>query len=154
MPAQVVAFRTTYDAAIEWIKTLDSEVYDHTVHPYCGPAKRRLTEDELVRLVDLVQTHGLPTTLHNLNTSIGMCIYERPVSATYPGIEPRDLQPAHLLTLAAANLPLSEAKKMPDRILWEDGWRVFSTMTHTEGNAELCHSCGLPEPKDAWHYAY
>lgn len=143
-----------YEAALEWLKDLDSEIYDHTVHPYCGPAKRRLTEDELVRFLGLVQIHEFPTTLHNLNTSIGMTVYEKPVEALYPGIQPEDLRPKPVLVLAAANLPLTEAKEMPDRCLWEDGWRVFSKLTHTEANAALCRSCGLPEPKDAVHYAY
>ena len=51
-------------------------------------------------------------------------------------------------------LRLSEAKKMPDRVLWDDGWRVFSKLTHTDANTELCRSCGLEEPKPAGHYAY
>jgi len=143
-----------YVQAVEWIKALDSEVYDHTVHPYCMPQKRRLTEDELGKLMALVAEHGLPTTLHNLNTSIGMTVYERPLDASYPGVGPEDLQPKPILALAANNLPLSEAKKMPDRCFWEDGWRVFSKMTHTDENAALCKSCGLPEPEDAGHYAY
>lgn len=143
-----------YEAALEWIEALDGEIYDHTVHPYCGPAKRRLTENELCRLKMLAAEQGLPTTMHNLNTSIGMTFYERPVESPYPGVEPKDLQPKPILALAASNLPLSEAKKMPDRCFWEDGWRVFSTMTHTDANAALCKSCGLPEPEDKVRYAY
>lgn len=141
-------------ADLDWLRALNDEIVDKETHPYAGPAKRRLTEEELDRVMGLVVPHGLPVVMFNLNTSIGCAIYEHPVKAPYPGITAKDLRPTILLWLCAAHLPLSEAKKMPDRTLWDDGWRVFSKLTHTEANTALCSSCGLEEPRDAGHYAY
>lgn len=141
-------------ADLDWLRALNEEILHKDRHPYCGPAARRLTEEELDRVMGLVVRHQLPVVMFNLNTSIGCAVYEHPATASYPGIEAEDLKPPMLLWLCAAHLPLSEAKKMPDRTLWDDGWRVFSKLTHTDANAELCRSCGLEEPKSAGHYAY
>lgn len=139
---------------LDWLRDLNDEITDKSRHPYCGPDKRRLTEEELDRVFGIVVRHDLPVVMFNLNTSIGCAVYEHPPEPMYPGIEPKDLAPPMLLWLCAAHLPLSEAKKMPDRTLWDDGWRVFSKLTHTDKNAALCRSCGLEEPKSAGHYAY
>lgn len=139
---------------LDWMRDLNEDILHKGRHPYCGPAKRRLTEEELDRVMGLVVRHELPVVMFNLNTSIGCAVYEHPAEVPYPGIEAKDLKPPTLLWLCAAHLPLSEAKKMPDRVLWDDGWRVFSKLTHTDANTELCRSCGLEEPKPAGHYAY
>ena len=115
---------------------------------------RRFTDEELQAILGLVVKHGLPCTIQDLNMSVGMTIYEKPLEASYPGVGPEDLQPKTLLFIPARALPLSCAGKVKDRILFDDGWRVFSRVTHTQANAALLASCGLPEQKAKTHYEY
>lgn len=137
-----------------WLRALNAEILKKDSHPYCCPETRRLTDEELDRVMGIVVRHELPVVMFNLNTSIGCAIYDHPVDHKYPGISPKDLEPDMLLWLSASHLPLSEAWESPDRTLWSDGWRVFSKISHTDANRELCRSCGLEEPKDAGYYAY
>lgn len=138
----------------EWLRSLDPEIWDASSHPYAQPSLRRLTDDELERVFGLVVKHGLPCTVHNLNTSVGMAVYEKPVEAFYPGIEPADLRPPGLLFIPAKALPLSCAKKMDDRVLFDDAWDVFVRLTHTDENAKHLASCGLPKQESKGYYEY
>ena len=139
---------------IDWLRQLDDMVRHHGRHPFCMPEKRSLLPSELTNVFEIVLRHNLPVVLHNNNTGIAMSIHEIPPKAQCPGIRAKDLRPKTVLFLTQHHLPLSEAKKLDDRTTFDDGWRVFSQLSHRDGNTEMCKSCGLDEPKDKSHYVY
>lgn len=153
---------TTLTEDLDWLRTLNKEIGHHVppVHPNrYGYYKqdRRLTGEELTKVFEVVLRHDLPVTMHNANMGfgVGIAVYESPPEASYPGITPEDLKPDAALWLDKDHLPLSEAHEEPkDRTSFEDGFRVFSQLSHTDANRKRCKACGLDEPKNKGHYDY
>jgi hypothetical protein len=106
---------------------------------------RRLTEAELARILDIIETHRLPTTMRGacFGFGCGMLLWEPEPAPLYPGA---DVRPDPVLFITQDHLPLSEALgSMRDRTTLDDGWRVFSPFTHSAENVDLLRRCGLPE---------
>lgn len=153
---------TTLQADLDWLRGLDKEIghYVPRTSPRHGgfyQQNRRVTEQELTKVFEIVLRNNLPVTMHNANMGfgVGIAVYEPPIEAPYPGIEPEDLRPPRVFWIDKDHLPLSEAQgKLKDRTTFEDGWRVFSQLSHADANHDLCKACGLDEPKSKGTYDY
>ncbi len=150
--------------ALAWLKKLHDSIWvekRRIPFDYCNPHQpkilrectRRIDPDELRRLLAFVKKFKLPVTMENCDwgLSIAMRVWGPEPPALYPGIE---LKPESVLLLPTQALPLTEATRMPDRTFFEDGWRVFSPLTHSDLNRDLLRRSNLPQPEDKATYEY
>lgn len=145
---------------LAWLRHLSKDLwreYDDRSCRWGGKRSdetRRLTDEELDRLLDVVARHHLPTTMHSacFGFGCGMKIWEPEPAPIYPGA---DVAPEPMLFITKDHLPLSQAHgAMRDRTTLDDGWRVFSPFTHSAANLGVLRRCGLPEPESRGHYEY
>lgn len=153
----------TVEAAVAWLRELHASIWVEKVRPFKwheprqpGPYRaltRRIEPLELRRLRTIVKRFKLPVTMENSDwgLSIAMRVWGPEPPALYPGVE---LKPEKLLLLPTDALPLTEAIRMPDRTRFEDGWRVFSPLTHCDANFEVLRRSNLPQPEDKATYEY
>lgn len=116
----------------------------------------RLTEDDLTKLFEVVLRHGLPVQMCNTSFGfgVGILVHEPEKAVPYPGTEDA-CRPDILLVVSQDQLPLSQSSfERKDRILFEDGWRVFSEITHSDRNRETLQRCGFDPPRSKGHYVY
>lgn len=143
---------------LAWMKHLDKTLWrkleaDQFGHVHLTET-RRLEESELQRILNIVATHRLPVTMHSacFGFGVGIMIHEPEPPAKYPGVEEK---PAAVLFISKDHLPLSEAKSsMRDRTTFDDGWRVFSPLSHSDDNRSLLRRCGFPDPESRTAYSY
>lgn len=153
----------TVEAAVAWLKKLHASIWvekhrpDNQTYPEQSTSyrecRRRLTPDELATLLSIVKKFNLPATMENIDwgLTIAMRVWSPEPPALYPGVE---LKPESILLLHTDALPLTEAARMPDRTFFEDGWRVFSPLTHSDLNRDLLRRSNLPQPEDKATYEY
>jgi hypothetical protein len=142
---------------LEWLVWLDGELWHevtytmranmtgHTWNQKSRTLTRKLTDEEWVRVQNIIRKHNLLTSLHNcgFGFTCGMWIYEHPIPI-YPGIP---LEPRGLLFIESHHLPFKE-----DR--FEAGWTAFSPFTHSGQNAAWLKQYKMEEPKGKSYYDY
>lgn len=154
---------------LEWLRALhprlwvERETVDHynlsgtsARRKYLVESGERLTEAELTRLHEIVLRCSLPVTMCNtkFGFGVGIMVHEPEPPPTYPGAEELET-PCVMVMISQEHLPLSQSSfERQDRILFEDGWRVFSPLTHSDTNREIVRRCRLPAPLSKGHYMY
>jgi hypothetical protein len=153
----------TVEEAVAWVRQLDGLLWKEETRGYAErtrgesptfwSARRRMGKDELQTLLDIVTTWALPVSMvsANFGFNVGMQVWSPEPAALSPGVE---VMPERLTLIGPEHLPLSEARKMKDRILFADAWRFFSQYTHTDANRELLRRCSLPAPPTEAEMAY
>lgn len=151
---------TEQEQDLEWLRGLKPRLWTQKHDPRRGPWMsanyERLTDDELTRLFEIVLKHGLPVGMCNTEFGFGcgIAIHEPEKPALFPGVE-EETQPDLLVIVSRQHLPLSQSTfEAKDRLTFDDGWRVFSELTHRDQNVELLKRCGLPEPAPKSAYEY
>lgn len=152
---------------VEWLRALQGRLWvlRETTEHYNGSAAprkwwaesgERMTEEELTRLHEVVLRNDLPVEMCNTSFGfgVGMVVREPEKTPVYPGTEEATV-PETLAVVSQAHLPPSESTSdAGDRITFDDGWRVFSALTHSDHNREILRRCGLEAPKPKGHYVY
>ena len=136
---------TLTDEDRKFLEALSLEIWERHFNPHAyngqiaswSTEKRRLTEDELARVVDIAIRN--PCEIHNASmANIGLYVYEAPDDPPYPGVT-RD-KPKGLFSITSKHLP-----GVPDvgRDHFAKGWQVFSAIALRSGNVAWCKEYGL-----------
>jgi hypothetical protein len=157
------------DADLDWLRSLEprlwveKETTDYynmsgtsARRKYLAESGERLTEEDLTRLHEIVLRRSLPVQICNtkFGFGVGLVVHEPERAPLYPGLEAEE-KPEVLVVISQEHLPLSQSTfEPPDRIMFDDGWRVFSPLTHSDENKALLQRCGLPKPEPKGHYEY
>lgn len=125
------------------------EHYDSRSRTKWASETRRLTEEEWADVQTAIRERHLICVPHNAcwGFGIGVGFYEQPPHV-YPGAE---VKPVHVLSLTQSHLPLLTGGKEPR---FNEGWEVFSPLTHSKENAALMveYGFGKPGPKSDYEY--
>lgn len=116
----------------------------------------RVTEQEFTKLLEIVLRWDLPTQMCSTSYGfgVGLVVHEPEQPPIYPGAE-SETKPEVLAVISQEHLPLSMSTfDPPDRITFDDGFRVFSEVTHSDRNKELLRRCGFEEPQPKGFYDY
>jgi len=152
---------------LEWLRSLDPRLWERKEETeyYNGSSGKRtktyakyerITDDELTRVFEIVLKLNLPICMYSteFGFGVGLGIHEPEKPSLFPGTE-EETVPDLIVVISMQHLPLSQSTfEAKDRITFDDGWRVFSELTHRDQNLDLVKRCGLPEPKGKGHYAY
>lgn len=135
---------------MEDLERLHKEIWEHHSGPasygtqYWSTEKRRLTDEELAKVLEVAKTH--PCTIYNacMGFGIGMTIWSHPL---YPGLPTEGL--FHLTSLHLPGVPVSGHDH------FHKGWEIFSAVALRPENVAWCKELKLEEPRDdKWHYDY
>ena len=155
-----MAGQTILERDLEWLRKLHDELWEEVWQSdrfRSGYVKNersyRLTDDQLVRVREIIEQHRLPVTMRNtrFGFGVGMMIFGQERAWLYPGVE-EESQPEAITMISQSHLPESECEG--DRGKFDDGWRVFEPMTHAEPNVALLGRCGIDPPENKGHYVY
>lgn len=118
-----------------------------------APAQIRITEKDFTKIVEIVLRWDLPTRMIStqFGFGVGIVIHEPEPPPLYPGIVN---DPAPLLEVTQDHLPESMAISDLGRITFDDGFRVFSEITHSHRNKAILRRCGFREPQPKGYYDY
>lgn len=145
---------------LDWLRSLKDRFWEERRDPKTGKwmaeKYERLTDDELTRLHEVILRWDLPVRMINtrFGFGVGIVIHEPEKPAIYPGVEEATI-PDPIVCISQSHLPLSQSTfDAKDRITFEDGWRVFSELTHRDQNLAVLARCNLPKPESKGAYVY
>lgn len=145
----------TLDQDINWLKKLNSEIweryYQHQCHRswYLSREKRNLTQKEYVKVKSIIKINKL--TCQMCSTSFGftygITIFEdAPVLA---------VQPEAILLIGGDQIPQGHIKDHPYRGTKLDYlWKELSPFTHSEENKGRLKFYKMEAPKERSYYDY
>lgn len=151
---------TTLEEDLAWLRSLKDRLWEERYERSLGRRMiekyERLTDEELTRLHEVILRWDLPVRMitTQFGFGVGILIHEPENCAVYPGAEEATV-PDPIVCISQGHLPLSQSTfEGQDRITFDDGWRVFSELTHRDQNVEILRRCNLPEPQSKGAYEY
>ena len=149
------------DGDLAWLKELHQRLWPphHKSNGIVLEAYRQLTHEELERVLGLIETHTLLTSMVSIGMfgGFGMRVYEDPPAFGMPPEQVLFLHEGHLPPPTRLQRALGDAPEPKPRVPGcgkPEAWDLFSRYTHSEKNRKALAYFKMDPPREQSYYDY